>query len=216
MTALKAVPFYETDYFIHDLAHGKLANRSGTKMCYLPSEMLLALQQVLAEETGPEWRAILLRVGRLWGRRVARRFQRELTDYYARPLHEMPMAELKTILEGYFRYHGWGRLTLDFSIGEQGFILATLDQSAFVEIVGQSEFPIDSIVSGLLAEFFCQLSDRTDLQCIETECSAMGHLHCRFIIGTESRLAPVIRYVEEGEPHLQIVNRLTGVVADVH
>lgn len=202
------VPFYEHDFFRHDLRRGTLFNRSGTKMCYAPAELLLALKQVLEEETGPEWSRILLRVGRIWGRRVARRFQKELTDYFARPLHEMPMREFVPILEGYFRYHGWGRLTVDLSHADSGYILARLDNSAFAEIVGASAAPVDSIVAGLLAEFLCQLSERTDIDCVETECAAMGRPACTFVIGIEARLAVVRRLVGEGATHEEIVNAI--------
>lgn len=202
------VPFYEHDFFTHDLRRGTLANRSGTKMCYLPPELLLALKQVLEEETGPEWTRIMHRVGRIWGRRVARRFQRELSDYFGRPLHEMPMREFVPILEGYFRYHGWGRLRLDLSQAESGFIFARLENSGFAEIVGASKTPVDSIVCGLLGEFLCQVSERTDIECVETECSAAGHPCCHFVIGIEARLAPVRRMLAEGRSHQEIATAI--------
>lgn len=202
------LPFYEHDYFRHNLRRGTLHNRSGTKMCTMPSELLLALKQVLEEETGDAWRQILHRVGRIWGRRVARRFHKELTDYYNRPLHEMPTREFIHILEGYFRYHGWGRLSVSLSHGEAGFILAKLENSAFVEITGQSDAPVDSIVCGLLSEFFCQISERTDIDCVETECSATGAPACRFILGIEPRLERVRRQVASGVSHDAILTDL--------
>lgn len=196
--------FYEQDYFRHDLRHGTLFNRYGTKMCFMPSELMLALKQILAEETGDAWTGILKRAGRIWGRRVARRFEQEVTAYYGRPLHEMPVRELMRILEGHFAYHGWGDLALDFDRAEHGFIMARLSNSAFVEITGRSPRPVDSLVCGLLSEFFCQLSERTDIDCVETECSAMGLPRCRFVVGIAPRLAIVERMVEQGRTHDEI------------
>lgn len=201
----EAVPFYGGDYFRHDLQRGTLFNRYGTKMCYMPSELMLSLKQILAEETGEAWIGILKRAGRIWGRRVARRFEQEVTTFYGRPLHEMPVRELMSILEGHFAYHGWGDLTLDFDRAEHGFIMARLSNSAFVEITGRSPRPVDSLVCGLLSEFFCQLSERTDIDCVETECSAMGVPQCRFIIGTGARLSLVERMVDQGRSHEEIV-----------
>ena len=203
-----AIPFYERDYFHHNLSRGTLHNRFGTKMCFMPSELLLALKQVLEEEAGDAWALILKRSGRIWGRRVARRFEKEISDYYGRPLHEIPVKELIRLLEGYFRYHGWGDLKLEFDRSEFGFIFARLSNSAFVEITGRSAQPVDSLVSGLLGEFFCQLAERTDVECIETECTAQGHPVCRFVVGTSARLSVVQKLLEDGWNHDQIAGRL--------
>lgn len=205
---LPVVPFYEHGYLAHDLRRGSVSNRFGTKMCMMPGELMFALKQVLEEETGPEWHRILLRVGRIWGRRVARRFQADLSTFFGRPLQEMPMREFIPILEGYFRYHGWGRLTLDLSEAETGFVFARLENSAFAEAVGVANAPVDAIVCGLLGEFLCQISERTDIDCVETECVAMGRPQCMFIIGLESRLQTVRNMLEEGHGHEEIVTRI--------
>lgn len=199
------IPFYENDYLEHDLLRGTVANRAGTKMCYMPAELVLGLIQILQEETGEEWRKILHRVGRIWGRRVAKRFQKEIAGFFGRPLHEMPVREFLPVLEGYFGYHGWGRLKVDLTHAEAGYIMARLENSAFVEILGASEEPVDSIVCGLLSEFFGQISERTDIDCVETECAARGRPSCHFVIGIEARLAAVRRMSEEGMAHDQIV-----------
>lgn len=202
---IPGIPFYEHDYYRHDLRRGTVFNRSGTKLCMMPSEFMLALKQVLEEETGDAWRGILEHVGKIWGKRVARRFQREMTDFYGRPLHEMPTREFVAILEGYFRYHGWGKLTIDLSSSEDGFILARLDNSAFVEIVGPSSQPADSIVAGLLSQFFAQIAERADIDCLETECASMGAPACRFVIGTQARLDRARQMVVAGSSHDDIV-----------
>lgn len=185
---MQQVPFFEVDYFNHDLRRGTVFNRSGTRQCFMPSEMISALMSVMQEEAGGAWRDVIARVGRLWGRRVARRYQKELADFYNRPLHEMPMKELVVLLEGFFRYQGWGLLTLDFSMAERGVIQARLENSAFVEIIGLSDGPVDYIVCGLLAEFFNQVAERTDLECVETECCAAGAPACRMILAITPRI----------------------------
>lgn len=207
-TPSRSVPYYEEDYFRHNLAKGTLFNRAGTKMCMMPSEMLSGLQEVLEEETGDAWADILRKVGRIWGRRVARRFQKEMSEYYARPLHELPMRELVQLLEAFFRYHGWGDLRLDFSHSHHGFIAATLANSAMVEIIGKRNRPVDGVVCGLLSEFFCQLSERADLDCIETECATMGRPVCKFILGLSGRLAPVEGLLQGGLLHEEILATL--------
>lgn len=213
--AFQPVPFFENDYLKYDLRRGTVHNRAGTKMCYLPSELIQALKEVLEDEVGDAWSQILHRVGRIWGRRVARRFQSELQQYYQRPLYEMPMPEFIGILEGYFRYHGWGRLRLDFSVAEGGVIMATLENGAFVELLGNSTTPVDSIVCGLLGEFFNQISERSDIDCLETECAACGAPVCRFLITIDARLAEARRLLAEGLKHDAIVERLVGPMTDV-
>lgn len=205
---MEPIPFFEDDYLRHDLRRGTLFNRSGTKMCYMPSEMVTALVTVLREETGDSWTAVMRRVGRLWGRRVAKRNAREFSDFYQRPLHDLPAKELAVLVEGFFRYSGWGLLTLDFSHARHGFITARLDNSAFVEVVGASDAPVDSIVAGLLAEFFAQVSERPDLDCIETECASMGAPACRFIVGIAARINPAERMRAARSTHDEIISEL--------
>lgn len=206
----RSLPFFEGDYFHHDLRRGTLFNRAGTKMCYLPSELIQSLKEVLEEETGEAWSGILHRVGRIWGRRVARRFEGELEQFYHRSLHEMPMPEFVAIVEGYFRYHGWGRLRLDFTHADMGVVEASLDNGAFVELLGRSGQPVDSIVCGLLGEFFCQVADRNDLECIETECRACGAPRCRFVVTTSARLGPVRKALESFRGHEFVLEQLVG------
>ncbi|MEQ8821787.1 MAG: hypothetical protein RLY93_16235 [Sumerlaeia bacterium] len=211
---LPPVAFYENDYLRHDLRGGTLFNRSGTKMCYMPSELLIGLQRTLEDETGPAWRLILKRVGQIWGRRVARRFRQEMQEFYGRPLFDLPMREFTTLLEAYFRYHGWGLLTLDFTHANSGLIAAKLENSAFVEVIGNSDVPIDSIVSGLLAELVSEVAERDDIECFETECSAMGAPCCRFILGIKGRIGKVPDWVEEGLSHEEVLERLNSPVED--
>lgn len=206
------VPFYENDYFRHDLRGGTLFNRSGTKMCYMPSELLIGLQKALEDETGPAWRVILKRCGQIWGKRVSRRFAREMSEYYGRPMYDLPMAEFAKLVESYFAYHGWGRLTLDFALAPSGILCARLENSAFVEVLGASDLPVDSIISGLLAELIAQVAERKDIECYETECTAMGAACCRFVIGVAGRLGNVPKWVEEGSRHEDVVARLGAAI----
>ena len=208
VTNAEHVPFYENDYFEHNLAKGTLFNRSGTKMCMMPSELLLGLQKALEDETGPAWRMILKRCGEIWGRRVAKRFQKELTDFYGRPLHDLPMREFAQLVESHFRYHGWGNLKLEFSHAEAGLITARMENSAFVEVVGASEYPVDGLVSGLLSQLIAEGSERDDIECYETQCSAQGAPYCRFIVGIGGRLSKLDEWVEEGLEHEEIMTRL--------
>lgn len=202
------LPFYETDYLRHDLLLGTLHNRNGTKLCYMAGELLFGIQKALEDETGPAWRLILKRCGRIWGRRVAQRFAAETSQFYNRPLNDLPMEEFVALLEGQFRYHGWGLLKLDFTHAEKGIIQASLRNSAFVESVGASATPIDSLVSGLLSELFQEVSERKDLECYETECTAQGKDVCRFVIGTEGRVGIVPELIEQGWSHDQVVRHL--------
>jgi predicted hydrocarbon binding protein len=200
--------FFQSDYLKHDLRRGTLFNRSGTKMCMMPAELLFGLRKALEDETGDAWRAILKRCGRIWGNRVARRFQREVGDYYGRPLYDLPMSEFTQLIEAYFRSHGWGNLRLDFTLAPSGIITARMTNSAMVEVLGTSPQPVDSIISGLLGALIAQVSDRTDIECYETECTAMGATYCRFILGIQGRIAKVPAWVEEGLGHDACIERL--------
>jgi hypothetical protein len=187
------VPFYEQGYLKHNLRRGAVYNRSGTKMCMLPSELLLGLHQTLEEEVGEMWHDVMGSIGRIWGRRVAERFERETTEYYNRPLHELPMAEFARLLEGFFRYNGWGLLKVDFSLASSGLLGARLENSAYVEIIGAADRPVDNIVAGLLG--------------------AMGAPCCRFVVGISARLRSVPDWVASGMSHEVVLGQL-GLVQE--
>ena len=207
------IPFYEDDYLKHNLRRGAVYNRSGTKMCMLPSELLLGLHQTLEEEVGEMWHDVMGSIGRIWGRRVAERFERETTEYYNRPLHELPMAEFARLLEGFFRYNGWGLLKVDFSLASSGLLSARLENSAYVEIIGTAERPVDNIVAGLLGALVARVSEREDVVCYETECAAMGAPCCRFVVGISARLRSVPDWVSSGMSHEMIMGQL-GLVQE--
>jgi len=203
------VPFYENDYFSHNLPLGTLHNRAGTKMCYMPGELFVGIQRALEDETGPAWRLILKRCGEIWGARVAKRFEEELRQFYGRAPGELPMEEFARIVEAHFRYHGWGNLELEWDHAERGLITATLSNSGFAEMIGSCNAPIDALVSGLLAALIGRFAERSDIVCYETECVAMGADRCRFILGSEARLAKVPDWIEDGTDHETIIELLT-------
>lgn len=201
--------FYGDDYLRHDLRRGTLHSRAGTKMCYLPSEMLIGLHQTLEEEIGEAWPDVMESIGRIWGARVAKRFEREAESYYNRPVHDLPMSEFVALVEGFFRYHGWGKLVIDFGMANNGLLSAKLENSAYVEILGASPRPVDHIVAGLLGSLVGRTSERNDVICYETECTAMGAPVCRFVIGIQIRLKDVPQWISQGISHEQIMERLS-------
>ncbi len=209
------VPFYEEDYFVHNLKKGSVHNRCGTKMCFMPNELLFGLYETLQEEVGDAWTQVIERVGKIWGKRVAKRFENEMTEYYGRPVYELPMTEFKKIVEAFFAYNGWGVLTLNFSHSDTGIITARLKNSAFAEILGTTNGRVDGIVSGLLGELFNQMSDREDIVCYETECISRGDNHCSFVMGISSRLKPVASWIDEGISQSEIVSRLETATVEV-
>ncbi|MEN9223935.1 MAG: V4R domain-containing protein [Thermostichus sp. HHBFW_bins_43] len=206
-------------YYIRpDIHTGLLASRGGYRLAAFPMPLLEALYSGLRYETGQAARVILYNCGRDWGEEFFRRFEDELSRYHNQPLRELPMGILLDALSDLWATHGWGRLELDFSAGNQGLVQATVRNSGFALAARASLRPEDSsaprepagyLESGVLASLFSLLSGR-DLICVQTTCESLGADQNRFLIGTAQRLHNCEEWVRKGLSHDEILDRLTA------
>ncbi|MEN9222573.1 MAG: V4R domain-containing protein [Thermostichus sp. BF3_bins_97] len=206
-------------YYIRpDIHTGMLASRGGYRLAAFPMPLLEALYSGLRYETGQAARVILYNCGRDWGEEFFRRFEDELSRYHNQPLQELPMGILLDALSDLWATHGWGRLELDFSAGDQGLVQATVRNSGFALAARASFSPEESstprepagyLESGVLASLFSLLSGR-ELICVQTTCESLGADQNRFLIGTPQRLHSCEEWVRKGLSHDEILDRLTA------
>ncbi len=203
--------FASEAYVQGDFELGLLENRHGNRLVALPDTLLQALYSSLEDEVGSAAGLVMFQCGHWWGKYFYRRFSEEVSTYYKKPLAEMEMVEFLQCLKQCWKTYGWGNLNLEFKHYSQGYIIATVENSAFAEVRKKDEStpekPACYAEAGFLSIFFSQLTGQ-DLHCVQTTCESMGASENIFILGLEERLKVAEACVEEQQDHDTIMMRL--------
>ncbi|MBY0526792.1 MAG: hypothetical protein K2R98_25595 [Gemmataceae bacterium] len=205
--------FYaESSYVQTDVLKGVTRNRAGTRMVCLTEDFLHGFRRAIQDECGPAAETVFRTCGRKWGMTFAQRFEKEMAEFYGKPVSEFMLALFQACLVELFSHNGWGKVTLDVSRHEEGLLIVTLDNAIFASMVKKADKPVDALMAGILAGFFSRLSGQ-ELDCVQTTCKACGADASRFIIGLTPRLAPVEAWVANGKSHVEIIAQLASVRA---
>jgi hypothetical protein len=73
--------------------------------------------------------------------------------------------------------------------------------------VKRAEKPVESLMAGLLGGLFSHYA-QADLLCHQTECVALGAADSMFILSDAERLDSVPEWVEAGDSHKVIIDKL--------
>lgn len=199
--------YFAPDAYVHsDLEMGLLENREGDRLLALPETFIQAIYAGLDRETGQATRLVLFNCGRWWGKNFYTRFCEQLSDYYGHSIADMAMAEFMQSLKQCWSSHGWGKIELDQSYQDRGFLVVKVYNSPFAKHALKQDQPTCHLEAGILASFFSQLTGR-ELHCIQTSCESMGSDCNRFVIGLPKRLEPAETMVTNLE-HAAIMQAL--------
>lgn len=208
IAALDLERFFSPDSCQYDLLEGTITNIGGGRLIHLSADVVLGVHQALVDETGPAWRLILKNCGSIWGHRVAGNLDRDLKLVFQTTPGDLPMNDYVRLIEGYFRAHGWGRLTLGLDHADaHGVITARLDDSLFAEVLTEETGHVDHLVAGMLRGLFEHVSGR-ELDCLEIACARTGAEACEFVISGRARLSEYEDSVDSGEPAVKILAEL--------
>jgi uncharacterized protein len=203
--------YFAPDAYIQgDYESGLIENRQGSRLISLPETLVQAIYAGLEQETGQASGIVMFNCGRWWGKNFYRRFVEEVSKYYGRPMAEMEMAEFIQCLKQCWITHGWGIFELDVSHYPQGFLVVKVCNSTFAASAGAGrKEPSCFAEAGILSAFFSQLTGR-DLHCIQTACESMGADSNLFLIGLRPRIEVAALWIEEGQDHTIIMERLSS------
>ncbi|MGK7872231.1 MAG: V4R domain-containing protein [Xenococcaceae cyanobacterium] len=200
--------YFAPDAYVQgDIEFGLIENRQGARLLALPEVLLQAIYAGLEKETGQAAVLVLFNCGRWWGKNFYRRFGKEVSDYYGKPLAQMEMVEFLQCLKQCWKTHGWGTIDLDLNYYQHGFLVVKVWNSAFAQAAPPSNRPMCFAEAGILSAFFSQLTGR-DLHCVQTSCESMGAECNNFVLGLSERLKPVESWLEEEQDHPTIMERL--------
>lgn len=209
---MRANFYAESDFVKTDPATGASFNRSGTRMAALTEDFLRGLRSAVVYECGPAADEVFRSAGHQWGQRFAKRFEQEHSEYYGTSVRDFSMAMFQATLVEAFSHHGWGLLTLDFSLHHKGILIATIKNAIMGSLISDAETPVDTLLSGIFSGFFSHFSGQ-DLGCLQTQCIALGAEDSRFVISLRSRLEGMEEHVTNGKSHQEIVDLLSETKA---
>ena len=202
--------YFASEVYVKGLLElGLLENRRGDRLLALPESLIRGLYVGLAQETGQAAQRVLFNCGWWWGKNFHTRFCEELTDYYRKPCENLSIAEFLRLLQVCWQTHGWGKISLDQTYQQAGFLIVETRYSPFTPHEPNKNQPVDFLECGILQSFFSQLSGQ-DLDCLQTTFEALGADRNRFILGLEKRLKPAKAMVEGARSHLEIIQTLVN------
>ncbi|SRR5579883_2157450 len=200
--------YFAIDAYVRgDLEMGLLENRRGDRLLALPETLIQAIFSGLQKETGQASSLVLFNCGRWWGRNFYTRFREELTDYYGTALADMAMSEFLNSLQSCWVAYGWGKIELDQSYQQRGFLIVKIWGSPFASQAPKGELPVCFLEAGVLSSFFSQLTGR-ELHCIQTACESLGADCNQFVLGLTKRIQPAEIMVENRLDHDSIMQKL--------
>ena len=183
--------FFAPDVYVRgDLEVGLLENRQGDRLLAIPETLIQAIYAGLETETGQAASLVLFNCGKWWGKSFYTRFHEQVVGYYSQPLANLPMVEFLQALQECWMAHGWGKIELDCSAQQQGFLVVKGWNSAFARLAPPKNQPVCHLEAGILAAFFSQLTGK-ELHCVQTSCESLGADCNRFLLGLAPRLEPV-------------------------
>ena len=210
LLSTKQIPgnyFAPQAYVRSDLELGLLENRQGDRLLALPESLIAGIYLGLEAETGKAARLVLFNCGRWWGRSFYRRFCEEITDFYRKALPDMEMIEFLQCLQQCWETHGWGKLELDHSYYDRGFLHVKTWHSPFAQKAPNWNRPACFLETGILEIFFSKLTGK-ELRCVQIDCESMGADYNRFLLGLKERIEPAESWVESGMEPDAILERL--------
>jgi uncharacterized protein len=194
-------------YIQSDIELGMLRNRQGSRLLALPDSLLNVLYSGLEYELGGATGFVLFQCGYQWGKAFYRRFATEVSEYYGQPLAQMDTLAFVQAFQQCWKTCGWGMINLDFDAYEQGFLVISVQNSAFTKTRPANKQPQAEMESGLLSAFFSQLTGQP-LHSVQTACESLGADANRFVLGLSDRVKVAEAWLEEGQDHNTILQRL--------
>lgn len=184
-----------------DPVRGRLESETGRPVVLANEDFwhaFAALWRHLPEERRREMHE---RLGREWALRHLPRVEQLAQRQYGRTLRETELQLALELLSGSLGVLGLGRFDVDLTWRDRGVLLVLHHHSPFAEILGDGEEPCCEMLSGLYAGFLSHLSGRP-VTAAEITCSRAAGRPCRFVVGTESRIARLLDPQGADDPNL--------------
>ncbi len=199
--------FSRPDFLTFEVKAGTLHSPSGTRMLAVNEDFLRGFVAALDFETGEAASGILRKCGLFFGRRLAQRFEAEVSAWTQHPVRDRPMAEYAALVVDLFKGCGLGEISFDFSHGERGFIGVHLKNSPMQDL-GPRGHVGDDLFCGLFEGFFLAFTD-SGLTCLQTGDVRLGNREgTTFVLGFDEAVARAKALLADHQPHSVIIATL--------
>lgn len=176
-------------------AEGLLQTPDGRRVAALPEALMQTLHRGFSDAGGDGARHLLYRAGYEWGLldmlQLSTRMREESGSTASTDLWKMDAPFVLERWAAPFAAAGWGACIFDLSSHAKGITFVELRHSVSAAAAGRAAAPVCHLYAGLFAGAL-SFYDRVESHCVETECAALGHACCRFIVGP----GPVIDQAE--------------------
>lgn len=189
-----------------DVRRGVYESKAGSRLIAVNDDWLRGFVTALEHEAGQATPAILKRCGEFFGKRLAQRFDKELSNFAGVPLRDRTMNEFVRLLDDMWVSYGMGKLEIDWSQAES-FIAIRLRSSPMQDI-GPSGHVGDDLFCGVLEGFFGHFSE-APIEIVQTGDERLGDRDgTTFVVGEASFVKRATEMKSEGIRHRDIVTRL--------
>ncbi|MEM6370779.1 MAG: hypothetical protein AAGD10_07185 [Myxococcota bacterium] len=189
-----------------NVQRGIFETRSGGRLIAVNEDWLRGFVTALEYEAGQATPAILQRCGEFFGKRLAQRFDKELSDYAQVPLRDRSMNEFIRLLDDMWTSYGMGKLEIDWTHAEN-FISMRLRASPMQDI-GPSGHVGDDLFCGVLSGFFGHFSE-APIEILQTGDERLGDRDgTTFVIGSPDFVRRARKLKNEGSRHRDLVAQL--------
>lgn len=197
---LPPVPyFFRSDYLKSDFEEGTLTTQFGTRVIVLPQELIVGIHRAIEYETGRAWNLVAHTCGRTWGGRVLKTLQNDWRTYYRQQFEQSEFNIFEAWLSEYFKFNGWGELSIDFEHERYGLVQFYLKDSVLSLLLDEelkSDY-VNEIFAGLLATMSTWLAGR-ELDCLEIASTKTGADASRFVVATPEKVDAARRARSQG------------------
>lgn len=201
--------FFSSDYISTDVEKGVILSKGGTRLISLTEDFLKGFRNALIDETGPANRLVFYNCGKNWGLNMARRFEKEISNYYGTELKDLSMAFFDSQLKEFWLRYGWGEIDINWhQASETGIFDIKIKNPAFSSVFAETENFSDDIFAGILGSFFSYFSNQ-DLICFQTGFdSNQSEGTSLFVLGIKPRLKDVEDMISSKISHNEIMQKL--------
>ncbi len=165
---------------------GLLQTPDGRRVAALPEALMQTLHRGFSDPGADSARHLLYRAGYEWGLldmlQLSTCLREESGGAETTDLWKMDAPFVLERWAAPFAAAGWGACIFDLSSHAKGITFVELRHSASAAAAGRGPTPVCDLYAGLFAGAL-SFYDRVESHGVETECAALGHACCRFIVG---------------------------------
>jgi predicted hydrocarbon binding protein len=195
------------EFFRREAKQGAIYLRDGQRAATVDESFINGLHLGVEQEVGSASSLLMYRCGQQWALQDMKRFNDRMRQEFGGGKQDMWAMNLRFVLETWwwpFTIEGFGSWRLDLTYRSKDITMVEIRNSAVAKSMEQIGKPVCHLYAGLFAGVFSAY-DRTERECIELECYAMGNDVCKFLIGAEKQVNALEFWRQEGASAAEIM-----------